>query len=139
MDKKVWACPKAAVTPFVANEYVAACWGVACQVMGGSQSGDDKKRPDQGLGHNIKYCGQVDHQYIETNEAGVAVKMTEIKTRDSLHNVELPCTLFTDGSYTQHRDISTVRVGDYIYWQTSADTRTWSHEGQVVAGTSNHS
>ena len=30
--KKRWETPKAMVEEFEANEYVAACWGVACSV-----------------------------------------------------------------------------------------------------------
>ena len=138
MEKKIWACPKANVNKFVANEYVAACWGVACEVMGDKQSGDDKIRPGEKLGHNKDYCGQLDHQYIRTDDAGVAIEMIEINTKKSL-GVDLPCTIYNDGTYTSVRDIKTVQVGDYIYWQTSKDTRTWSHEGTVVAGSTNHS
>ena len=138
MGKKTWSMPQATVQAFEANEYVAACWGVACDVMGGEQSGDDPMRPSEGLGHNRIYCGQTSHQLITTDENGIAIAMTEIDTRKSL-GTDLPCTLYTDGSYTTTRDIRTVKEGDYIYWTTSKDTRTWSHHGKVVAGSTNHS
>ena len=136
MEKRRWVCPQANVQEFEANEYVAACWGVACDVMGDSQSGKDPMRPNEKLGHNKDYCGQLSHQYIMTDENNVPTEMIEIDTKKSL-NGKLPCTIYTDGTYQIVRDIRTVSVGDYIYWTTSKDTRTWSHHGRVVGG--NHS
>ena len=36
MEKKIWTAPKAEVENFMANEYVAACWKIYCNVPSGT-------------------------------------------------------------------------------------------------------
>ena len=51
----------------------------------------------------------------------------------------LGCTIYWDENYTRQRDVSTVEVGNTIYWTTSADDgRTWNHMGKVFATAEGH-
>ena len=133
--KKVWSIPTAKVEKFVSNEYVAACWTVACDIPNRENSGIGTDAFDGDVKHGIKECGQTSHQYIKLDENGNAVEMIETNTQ-GMGNLQ--CTIYTDDSYTATRDISTVNADDYIYWTSSHDSRTWHHHG-TVQGTSNHS
>lgn len=124
--KKSWIQPMATVEKFVANEYVAACWTVVC---------DSTETERAGVSHRKQYCGADGHYQIELDANGTPISMTEIKT-DNLG--DLPCTLYTDGTYKTVRNVSDVKSGEYIYWTTSKGDRTWHHHGPVN-GTSNHS
>ncbi len=134
MGKIAWVQPLATVQQFVANEYVAACWNVKCDVVGVKVGGGYPDEPSDTT-HRAAFCGADGHYQIELNDNNVPVSMTEIKT-DKLG--DLPCTLYEDGSYTKKKEIATVKSGDYIYWTTSSGKRTWHHHGPV-SGTSNHS
>lgn len=125
-EKNIWVQPEAVVQGFVANEYVAACWGVSCDFVGTDAVG--------GL-HRSQFCGQPDHYAISLDDNGVPTSMTETQT-DTLG--DLPCTLYTDESYTTTRDVASVQNGDYIYWTTQHGASKWLHKG-AVSGTSNHS
>ena len=65
----------------------------------------------------------------------IASFMTETGTK-GLGN--LKCTLYTDGTYTTQESYGSVHPGDYIYWTTSAGSRTWHHQGQAVATETAH-
>ena len=135
---KTWTQPVATVQPFEANEYVAACWNVTCSVPAeqGVASAWDPLAPGDGhLTHRSQFCGDPTHYQIILDSNNIPINMVEIQT-DNLG--DLTCTLFTDGSYSTIRDISTVTAGEYIYWTTSSGSRTWHHRG-TVQGSSNHS
>lgn len=141
MEKKAWVQPLAVVQQFVANEYVAACWGVVCDVPANEtdllKNVDDEIRPNKNLGHRKKFCGDPSHYQIRLNDNNVPYEMYETQT-DNLG--DLKCTLYTDATYTTQRDISTVKASDYLYWTTQSGSRIWSHHGPVTAaGNSNHS
>ena len=52
---------------------------------------------------------------------------------------DLVCSIFWDEDFTQSRDVSSVNVGDTIYWTTTAsDGRTWNHKGTVFATAEGH-
>lgn len=134
---KSWVKPVTEVQKFEANEYVAACWGVGCDV---NWSNDyEKRQGDYGNGvtHDSAHCGNSSNQVIfDYNDDGTADAMIETGT-DGLGN--LNCTIFSDPSYSQKRDVSTVKVGDVIYWTTqAADGRTWNHMGTVFATAAGH-
>ena len=125
-EKNVWVQPEAVVQGFVANEYVAACWGVSC----------DRTDWDAANGlHRAIYCGQPGHYEIALDDNGKPVNMIENQT-DKMG--DLPCTLYTDESYSTTRDVSTVQSGEYIYWTTQYGDQKWLHHG-TVSGTTNHS
>lgn len=128
--KKKYERPMAYEESFVANEYITACWGVACSIDAANEVDHDHRW--QGVYHQAEHCGLATNQHISTDSNGIAVSMREDNT-DGLDKFKkgLICTLYTDDSYKTKRDYSTVHTGDYIYWTTKADTRTWHHQGRV--------
>lgn len=136
--KKRWVEPRVQVEEFMPNEYVAVCWGVACEIGRANQY--EAKIHNSAQDHRSEHCGTIGHQWLtDENNDGTPERMSEINT-DGLGT--LACTIYENGFYRIQRDISTVEVGDYIYWTTSAgsgsDKRTWHHQGQVTATTPGH-
>lgn len=135
--KKRWETPKAMVEEFEANEYVAACWGVKCDVGWSNDyewmQGDYKN----GVTHALDHCGNSSNQVIfDDNADGIADRMIETGT-DGLG--DLICTIYEDENYSQIRDVSTVKIGNTIYWTTTADDgRTWNHKGTVFETAEGH-
>ena len=62
--KKRWETPKAMVDEFEANEYVAACWGVECDIKWSNSyemwEGDYRN----GVTHTSDHCGNSSNQVI---------------------------------------------------------------------------
>ena len=92
MKMKSWVKPVTEVQKFEANEYVAACWGVGCDV---SWSNDYEKWQgdyDNGVTHSSAHCGNSSNQVIfDDNNDGIADRMIETGT-DGLGN--LACTIY---------------------------------------------
>ena len=135
---KNWVMPEAKVEKFVSNEYVAACWGVTCSVpaeAGVASAYDPVGSPDPHVTHRQQFCGDPLHYQIELDENGTPINMIEVQT-DGLG--DLPCTVYTDGSYSSIRSLATINAGEYIYWTTSSGGTTWHHRG-TVSGSTNHS
>lgn len=135
--KKSWETPRAIVEEFEANEYVAACWGVKCDIKWSNNYEMWERDDRNGVTHTSDHCGNSSNQVIFDDEGdGIADRMIETGT-DGLGN--LSCTIFWDENYTQPRDVSSVKVGDTIYWTTRADDgRTWNHMGTVFATAEGH-
>lgn len=56
---------------------------------------------------------------------------------DGLGN--LACRIYWDENYKNQRSVSSVNIGDVIYWTTrAADGRTWNHKGTVFATAEGH-
>lgn len=135
--KKRWGTPKAIVEEFEPNEYVAACWGVQCDVDW-ANSYEKSHGGDywNGVTHDNAHCGTSSNQVIYTNDAGNPIRMVETGT-DGLGT--LGCTIYWDKNYTRQRDVSSVKVDDIIFWTTRADDgRTWNHKGKVFATAEGH-
>lgn len=137
MKMKSWVKPVTEVQKFEANEYVAACWGVGCDV---SWSNDYEKWQgdyDNGVTHSSAHCGNSSNQVIfDDNNDGIADRMIETGT-DGLGN--LACMIYWDENYKSQRSVSSVQIGDVIYWTTrAADGRTWNHMGRVFATAEGH-
>lgn len=128
--KKVYGHPQAVVEGFAPNEYVAACWGVACDWKAANKYEEDNGYYDGGnVSHAAGgHCGDSTNQAITTN-GNIPTSMTEVGT-DGLG--DLRCTIYADASYKEGKDISTVKTGEYIYWTTTSGKRTWHHQGYVV-------
>lgn len=121
---------------FAANEYVTVCWGVECNILeanGYEQSVGNTK----GITHESNHCGLFNNQVIKDyNSDGVADAMIETGT-DGLG--DLVCIIYSDGEYEVPKNIESVKLGDYIYWTTSAsDGRTWHHQGFVKSVLEDH-
>ena len=131
--KEKWIAPRTVIEEFTPNEYIAVCWGVCCDVDSANQYEKDNKPYywskktwwELGCSHDIEHCGAIGNQVIrDANNDGKAERMIETGT-DGLGN--LTCTI-------TNMSIRDVKVGDYIYWTTSAsDGRVWHHEGTVVS------
>ena len=134
---KRWIKPRTEVQVFEANEYVAACWGVKCDVDW--SNGYEWRQGDysNGVTHDGAHCGNSSNQVIfDDNGDGIADRMIETGT-DGLG--DLNCTIYENQYYNSRRDVSTVKIGDLIYWTTSAsDGRTWNHKGRVFATAEGH-
>lgn len=135
--KKTWETPKASVQEFEANEYVAACWGVACSVDKANmiEKNMNNYNPPH-LCHSIDHCGQKANQVIfDYDNNGTADRMIETGT-DGLN--DLSCTIFTDNKYKNQRNVSSVKSGETIYWTTSAGSKIWHHVGTVYETVPGH-
>lgn len=133
-----WVKPRTEVQKFEANEYVAACWGVGCDVDWSNKYEQEHDRDFwNGVTHDAAHCGNSSNQVIfDDNNNGTADRMIETGT-DGLG--DLVCTIYTDDTYNTVRDISTVKIDDVIYWTTTAaDGRTWNHRGTVFGTVPGH-
>ena len=134
--KKTWVTPSARVEKFVANEYVAACWAVACDIPNRENKGIGTDAFNESVKHGVKECGQISHQYLKLDEKGNPIAMKETNTQGM---GVLECKVYTGADYqTQVTDLSTISPGDYIYWTSAHDSRVWHHHGSVQ-GSTNHS
>ena len=127
-----YVTPRMTGETFAANEYIAACWGVACVTDSANTLEEEfYHNPVQsGITHDPNYCGQTTHQWIiDSDNDNVAESMVEINTNGL---GSLPCTIYYNERYWFQRDISTVKSGDYIYWTTSSGDRVWHHQGRVT-------
>lgn len=130
--KKKWEEPKILVQEFMPNEYVAACWGVACSV----DAANKVDKNSDGVTHQRNHCGLTSNQFlVDADNNGTPEAMQEILT-DGLGT--LNCIVYDSEDYKNRRLISTVKTGDYIYWTTSAGNRTWHHQGEVTATVPGH-
>ena len=117
MVRKGWVTPKAMVEGFEANEYVAACYSVVCNV-------------DEGQTHSSTACGAPGNYYVmDNNNDGKFDGMIEISSDLG----RLPCTIYTGADYGTTASWSGISSGQTIYWTTSTSdgSRTWHHQGVV--------
>lgn len=121
---------------FAANEYVATCWGVQCDVTL-ANAYEERIHNLGGITHDYNHCGLFNNQVIKDyNSDGVADAMIETGT-DGLG--DLVCTIYSDSKYEVPKNIKSVKPGNYIYWTTSAsDGRTWHHQGYVKSVLADH-
>lgn len=130
--KRKYIKPMASIENFAANEYVAACWGVACSTSPSNKYESSIWNSNQK--HRDEHCGTATNQHITTDSHNVAISMIEDGTEGL---GKLKCNLYTDGTYSKSRSYDSVHIGDYIYWTTSSGTgynkRTWHHQGTVYS------
>ena len=109
MVRKSWETPRAMVEEFEANEYVAACWGVACDVDWANDYEWQQGDYNHGVTHDTAHCGNARNQVIyDYNNDGVADAMIEEGT-DGLGN--LSCEIYSDARYSRPLNISEVKSG----------------------------
>lgn len=127
---------------FAANEYVAVCWGVACEYEWANEFEKKYNFWDGGnVSHALDHCGNSSNQVIyDHNNDGVGEKMVETGT-DGLGTLD--CQIYLgynrrNGTYTDPIDASSVNIGQTIYWTTTAGNRTWHHKGVVTATAEGH-
>lgn len=140
--KLQWETPRIEIEAFEANEYVAACWGVGCNVDAANQIEKNMNNYQQGvLDHGADHCGLSSNQVIyDDNNDGTADRMVEVGT-DGLGT--LTCTLYTDKTYTETMSVSKITSDWFekpIYWTTATASgdKTWHHVGTVFQTVPNH-
>lgn len=141
-----YVTPRMTGETFAANEYIAACWGVKCNVDAannvekkwiiGGPWWDPSNNYDAGQTHVTNHCGLLTNQWvIDDDNDGRVDRMIETGT-DGLGN--LTCTRYTGPNYSTPTGFSDVQVDSYIYWTTSSGDRTWHHQGTVVGTDPSH-
>lgn len=131
-----YVTPRMTGETFASNEYISVCWGVACDVDWANKYEWDEGDYNRGVTHDNAHCGNSSNQVIRVDENNNPIEMIETGT-DGLG--DLTCTIFTNQGYSKERDVSTVNIGDTIFWTTSAsDGRTWNHKGTVFATAEGH-
>ena len=123
---------------FEENEYVAACWGVKCDVDWANKYEIEHGRDYwNGVTHDSAHCGNSSNQVIfDDNGDGTGDRMIETGTAGL---GDLTCTIYWDDTYNSVRSVDTVKPGHIIYWTTrAADGRTWNHKGEVFATAEGH-
>lgn len=122
MEKRKYEKPMLISEAFIPNEYVAACWYIACD-YGIAGAWDPEHPGDKNYKHAANPdgtgCGHANNQHIYDLSGG-GFSITEENT-DGLGN--LTCTI-TNG-------VTNVTEGTVIHWTTTADKRTWTHKGTV--------
>ena len=129
---KRWETPRTVVQGFEANEYVAACWYIACDY--GEIGMND---PKGGLYHaaysNGTGCGHADNQVIREIRDGV-FRLREEDGFGEDYNLRMTRSENYDGLSW---DLTNVQLDETIYWtSTGSDGTTWYHKG-TVESTSN--
>lgn len=128
--KQKWIRPQTTIEKFVPDEYIAACWGVKCDIDWSNAYEHGQGDDNRGVTHDGVHCGNPSNQVIfDDDDDGIADRMIETGT-DGLG--DLNCTIYWDAGFSSIRKISTVQPDDIIYWTTTAsDGRTWNHKGTV--------
>lgn len=128
--KQKWIRPQTTIEKFVPNEYIAACWGVGCDTEWSNAYEQRQGDYSNGVTHEPAHCGNSLNQRIyDYDENGIADVMIETGT-DGLG--DLHCTIYADAGFSIIKDIADVKIGQDIYWTTTAsDGRTWNHKGHV--------
>lgn len=141
--KNTWGSPRIVVEQFAPNEYVAACWGVACQVDTANEyekthgpQGSRKSWYELECTHGAANCGFTGNQVIyDDNNDGTADRMVEVGTNGL---GTLDCIIYSDANYSSPMAVGSVTVGSTIYWTTAAGTKVWHHVGTVVETVPGH-
>lgn len=126
--KKKWVAPRVEVQKFEANEYVAACWGVACDTRAANKW--ERNHWNGTSIHVFWDCGDADHQVLrDTDGNGRADVMIETKGDG------LTCTIYPNDSFTPGTSISPEMIepvyGNTIYWTTELNGRIYHHQGKI--------
>ena len=138
-----YVTPRMTGETFAANEYIAACWAIACDwgIQGGATGMNNPHawwERDDAI-HTLRTdgsgCGHANNQYITENADG-SFSIMEINTQ-GLGNLNTRLT--TNSNYWDlSSSITGVEPGDKIYWTTSSGNRTWYHSGTVSTADYGH-
>lgn len=132
--KNTWGSPRIVVEQFAPNEYVAACFQLACSVWSDNNGHDSDPTYDRGGENNThaqNACGNAANQYITDNNGMITVK----EYSSDLGWLDCNITYPTSG---------TIAVGTYVTWETytydsnGRVSRTWHHHGVASASDSSH-
>ena len=139
--KRRWETPKVMVEEFEANEYVAACYSVVCNVDAANEvekkciieerpwwAGGNLSNYDAGQTHSATACGAPGNYYVVDNNGDNKFdSMVEISSDLG----RLNCAIYTGADYGTAANWSSISSGQTIYWTTTSGDRTWHHQGVV--------
>ncbi len=137
--KKKYEKPVMFIQKFVPDEYVAACYQLACRRGSCSEleygwhwnTGERGNVSHSALG-TPDTCGDADANRVITDEGGFFQSVGEYNGQQGWLNGGLDYVLQRDGN-------NTVDPGDVIFWHTtSRDGRKWNHYGVVEQQDSEH-
>lgn len=133
MMKKNWEMPKTVVQRFEPNEYVAACYQLACRrgsegnLYGKWYWDGDGERGN--VSHSVigtpDTCGDASANRVITDDGGVFQSVGEFNGQQGWLNGEM--------TYLMDPDENGIDPGDTIFWYTvsSDGKRRWNHWGYV--------
>ena len=135
MERLRYETPMMREECFAANEYVAACWQVACDIRGKDTHASNQNR--QGVTHREEHCGTAANQVICNNGNGYTMIEENVENQP-----DLLCTIKTFNWESDRVLNQAPDIGDTIYWTTTgvmgSTSTTWYHCG-TVKNASNHS
>ncbi|MDY5783895.1 MAG: hypothetical protein SPK62_08305 [Gemmiger sp.] len=139
--KQTWVTPCVNIQNFEANEYVAACWNVACQNnttyynrnsnAPDSSKWSGKEGPYDSVFSHEGTCTDSSNNYFRVDADGT-VTFIEETTADQGS---------LKGGYDGYTDVNNNGVldgGDYVYWYTDNGTRRWNHWGVAQTADAAH-
>lgn len=129
--KTKWITPRTEIETFIPNEYIAACWGVACNCQQANYDEEHKYHNTPDITHSWGNCGTMSNQWlVDKDNNGIPEYMEERNTQGL---GTLRCNI-TSGS------IETIKPGVDITWETYASGgRVWHHVGKVEKRTNEYS
>ena len=112
---------------FATNEYVAACWYIACDYGQGEHNHYDPYGEYHNAYENGTGCGHAQNQVIR--ESNGVFRISEEDGFGEDYQMQMTRNSnWSDLNWT----LTDVREGETIYWTTTAsDGRIWYHKGQV--------
>ena len=144
--KRMYEKPMAYIENFTSNEYVAACYYLACQVGPGEKNGSN------GSHWHENEKGGVDHAALGTPKTCADKSANRVITDNGLlsdsqvgeYNGQQGWITGGIDDWVDSQPDGKVNAGDYIYWHTvdSDGNRRWNHYGKlelVSNGKPNHS
>lgn len=140
--KKTWENPRILVQQFVPNEYVAACYQLACSrgSYGNSYPDSNWGGPERGdVSHSTlgtpATCGDVSANRVITSDGGVFQSVGEYNGEQGWLNGRLTNIVDNGDGVTG--------PGDLVFWYTEAGNRwsgyrKWNHWGYIEQEDPNH-
>lgn len=131
--RKVYEKPMAYEETFMANEYVATCWKVACQnnttysnrtsnAPYGNHWHKEEGPYDRPFAHGGD-CYNVEKNYFQANGTNITFEFERNKDQGDL-----------SGGFDYWEDVNNNNIvdeNDVIYWNTDNGSRVWNHWGYV--------
>lgn len=141
--RETWTTPHVEVQEFVANEYVAACYYLACNVGPGPDNASN------GDNWNEKEYGGVNHAALGTSGTCADRTANRVITDDGgllansqvgEYNKEQGWITGGIDTWLDTNNSGKVDAGDVIYWHTFSDNndRRWNHKGTLELADKNH-
>ncbi|MGN0643687.1 hypothetical protein [Gemmiger sp.] len=145
--KQTWVTPRVNIQNFEANEYVAACWGVACKVGSGDYGGYTWSPYWQGLeplgrdkDDHTGPCSHSENNQFRVNDSSTEVTDFWEINADQKTNLNGGVTYYIDNDNSGN-----INGGDIIFWYTDGSKdqnnpygRRWLHYGTVVNADPKH-